>query len=243
VGDVVSGTQVVPNQQEPIAKRIDADLVEYVCPKCGWYDLSGVFRAFLPFVDHLIQDYCFGHHPLLSCPIIQHDGTVWFQKPGTNELILGLPCYSPASPEWKVLLSRGEKMLPAAKLFLPDIADWLEKALLSLEELDTLETSNILTAEKLASLVETLRPGFHEERDYLLSHKLTLVDAATDPKWTGKKGKQASFIARSVAGARWQVAASSSREMIRLTKPSVRMEAFRKLKIPCDRFWWLPSKG
>lgn len=127
-----------------------------------------------------------------------------------------------------------------AKLFLTDIADWLERALLSLEKLDYLQTSNILTAQKLVSLVESLEDEFKDQRNYLLSRRNALEEAATDPKWTGKKGKQASFIARSVAGARWDLATSSSREMIRLTKPSERKKAFEELKIPRDRFWWVP---
>src|SRR6266849_8483660 len=97
------------NEQQPIANRISPTLVEYVCPKCGWYDLTGVFREFLPFVDHLIQDYCFKYHPMLSQPLIQPNGTVWFRKPGTNDLILGLPRYSPDSADWRVLLEGGKK--------------------------------------------------------------------------------------------------------------------------------------
>jgi len=228
------------NEREPVAKWIEANLVEYVCPKCGWYDFSGVFRDFLPFIDHLIEDLCLKHHPMLSLPLIQADGTVWFRKPGTNELILGLPRYAPDSQEWKVLLTRGGKLVPQAKLFLVDIADWLERALLSLSELDTLKTSDILTSERLFTLVETLGERFQEQRNYLLNHRTALRDAATDPKWTGKQGKQARFIASSVAGARWELATSSSREMIRQTRQGDRKTVFAELKIPRDRFWWLP---
>jgi hypothetical protein len=60
----------MPDQQEPVAKRIAANVVEYVCPKCGWYDLTGVFREFLPFIDHLIQDLALKFHPALSRPIV-----------------------------------------------------------------------------------------------------------------------------------------------------------------------------
>jgi hypothetical protein len=232
----------MPNEQEPIAKMLGDNLVEYVCPKCGWYDLAGVFNEFLPFVDHLIQDYCLVHHPLLSRPIVQPNGIVWFQKPGTNELILGLPTYEPNAPEWKVLLRNKEKLFPEAKLFLPDIARWLERALLSVDELNFIQTSNLQTAEKLVSLATGLTEEFREQRNYLLNQRDRLEGTGMDPKWTGKPGKQAAFIARSMAGARWGLTSSSSREMIRLVKPSERKDTLKKLKIPWHPFWWLPAQ-
>src|SRR6266851_504354 len=176
------------NEQQPIANRISPTLVEYVCPKCGWYDLTGVFREFLPFVDHLIQDYCFKYHPMLSQPLIQPNGTVWFRKPGTYDLILGLPRYS------------------------PDSADWIAVALITLEELRSLQRSEIPTAEKLVSLVRSLNEEFQDQRNYLLNYEENLKEAGMDPKWLGKQGNQASFAARSMAGARWKLTSSSSRD-------------------------------
>jgi len=230
------------NEREPIAKRIDTGLVEYVCPHCGWYDFTGVFREFLPLIDHLIQDLCLMHSKNVIGKVVPlPDGRVWFQRNGSNELIIDLPEYSPESPVWKKFLKRGEKLLPQAKLFLPDIADWIEKPLLGLEELDGLRQSDILTAESLVSFVQRLSDDFQDQRNYLENHRNVLLEAGTDPKWTGKKGKQASFIARSVAGARWGLATSSSREMIRVAKRSERKAAFKELKITIERFWWLPE--
>jgi hypothetical protein len=69
-----------------------------------------------------------------------------------------------------------------------------------------------------------------------------LDGVGTDPKWTGKPGKQARFVARSMAGARWGLKSSSSREIIRLVKCSERKECFEKLKIRRLSFWWLPAQ-
>src|SRR5262249_23797916 len=162
------------NQAEPIAKQVAPGIVEYVCPTCGWYDLSGVFREFLRFVDHLIQDYCLKYHPMLSQPLIQSNGIVWFRKPGTNELILGLPAYSPDSLDWKVLLGRGQKILPQAKWFLPDIADWLAIALITVDELNSLKTSSLITAEELTVLAKGLDERFQDQRSYLLKYEQRL---------------------------------------------------------------------
>lgn len=121
------------NKPEPVAKRIQGNLVEYVCPRCGgWDGLCEVYRSFLPFVDHLIEHLCLAHLPQLSRPFVMSGlmgDHIWFRKPGKNDIIPGLPHYSPDSPEWRELLERGQKILPQAKFFLPDVADWLAKPL------------------------------------------------------------------------------------------------------------------
>lgn len=231
----------MPDQREPVAKKIAANTVEYVCPRCGWYDMTGVFREFLPFIDHLVQDLALKFHPTLSQPIVQASGIIWFQRPATNNLILGLPPYSPDSAEWEVLLSKNEKLLPQAKLFLGDIASWLEQALNEIEELNHVKTSNIETAEQLLLLVKQLGEQFQEQQTYLLKYPDSLRGVATDPKWTGKEGKQASFIARSYAGARWKLTSSGSREMIRTVDQAARKEAIRYLKLGSNSSWWHPT--
>lgn len=117
-----------------------------------------------------------------------------------------------------------------AKLFLPDIAAWLEQALRSLDELDSIQTSNLQTAEKLVSLVAGLKEQFREQRNYLLNQQHTLEDTGMHTKWTGRLVKQAGFVARSTAGARWGLKPSSSRELIRLIKPSERKKCFEEPK-------------
>jgi hypothetical protein len=153
-------------------------------------------------------------------------------------LILGLPRYSPESSEWHILLTKNEKLLPQAKLFLLDIALWLERALIEIEGLNDLRTSNVETAERLLMFVRQLGDEFQDQRSYLLGYPDSLRGVATDPKWTGKAGKQASFIARSFAGARWKLTSSSSREMIRTVDVLARREAMKFLTIIPNKTWW-----
>jgi hypothetical protein len=180
-------------------------------------------------------------HPMLQNPRIV-DGEVWYQLPGTARLLAGLPNYSPEYPEWKELLEERRKIHPQAELFLPDISDWLEYALISLEELNAIRKSSIITAEILLTLVGTLDKKYEEQKEYLMEQKDKLEQTGIDPKWLAKPGNQARFVAHSMAGARWGLTTSSSREMIRIASKSQREAAFEKLKIPPRRFWWLPEQ-
>jgi hypothetical protein len=168
-------------------------------------------------MDHLIEDLSVLEHPLLKNSRIV-GGPLgydrWYQLP-SGEMICGLPRYEPGSPIWAKLLEKGQKILPQAKLFLIDIADWLEKALLSLESLNSITTSSLFAADQLIKAVETLKPEFQEQKDYLSNFPDILRDIGMDPKWLASPGRQAGFIARSFAGARWKLSPSSSREMIR----------------------------
>src|SRR6266849_10187692 len=102
------------NEQQPIANRISPTLVEYVCPKCGWYDLTGVFREFLPFVDHLIQDYCFKYHPMLSQP----GRTVRCGLENQERMTLSSDCHVISTILRTGDFTRGgQKTQPEAKLF------------------------------------------------------------------------------------------------------------------------------
>src|SRR5712692_4514752 len=123
----------MPNEFEPVANRIEGGFVQYVCQLCGGYQtLIGASDKFLPFVDHLIQDLALLEHPKLQNQRVVGD-QIWFQLPGGNEMLCGLPPYDPDSKEWGRVLDNGQKILPQARFFLLDIADWLEKALSSLE--------------------------------------------------------------------------------------------------------------
>ena len=178
-------------------------------------------------------------HPKLKSPRLVGD-QIWYQLPDTKEMICGLPPYEPDSEEWKRLLEKGRKILPQAKFFLLDIADWLEKALASLEALNSIKKSDLLAAEELAKLVQTLPQEFQEQREYLLNHRERLQDTGMDTKWLGTSGRQAGFVARSMAGARWNISPSSSREMIRQMARNPRGPSLRKLKIQGERGWWEP---
>lgn len=228
------------NQVVTVAKRTASDQTEYTCPVCGGFDrLCETYVSFLPFVDHLIADLCVMQHPMLSDPVFV-DGQTWFRVPGTNKLIPGLPPYSPDSPQWLELLGKNKKILPQAQIFLADIGDWLQAALESVEVLNEIKTSDVTTAERLVSAIRSLGDEFGEQRNYLLQHNQSLEDTGTDPKWLARVGNQARFVADSMAGARWHLTSSSSREMIRKTKANVtvRREAFRLLRIQPSDFWW-----
>jgi hypothetical protein len=137
-------------------------------------------------------------------------------------------------------LAKGQKILPQAKFFLLDIADWLEKALSSLEGLKSIRKSDLLAAEQVLTLVPTLAEEFQEQREYLMNYREQLEEACMDPKWLGRPGRQAGFIARSMAGVRWSLVPSSSREMIRQIVRNPRGPSLRQLKIQGERQWWEP---
>ena len=169
---------------------------------------------FLPFIDHLIGDLALMENRKLREPRVVGD-QIWYQLPETNEIICGLPAYDPESAEWKRLLENGQKILPEASFFLLDIADWLEKALFSLEQITSITTSDLFAADQLVRLVQGLAPEFKEQREYLLKFQEALKAAGMDPKWLTTPGRQAQFVARSMAGARSGLSPSTSREMIR----------------------------
>ncbi|MGB2890728.1 MAG: hypothetical protein WBC04_23795 [Candidatus Acidiferrales bacterium] len=225
-----------------VAKRKEANLVEYTCRPCGGYDLLGVFHAFLPFIDHLIGHLCLQELRELSQPFPGADGGAWFRNPDTFEVIRGLPLYEPDSPAWRRFLKKSEKLLPQASVFLPDVADWLERALASIGQLNSITQSDLFVAEQLVELVQALPPEFQEQREYLLKHKENLKDTGMDPKWLKRPGRQVEFVAGSMAGARWKLTPSSSRELIRKRRRNPRGPTLRTLKIRKERYWWEPQE-
>ena len=230
------------NEEEPVAKRIEGNLVEYVCPICGGWDrLCEVYGAFLPFIDHLIRHLGLRQLRELSQPFLGPRDKIWFQNPDTFEVIFGLPEYEPDSPPWQRLLKKGEKLLPQAKVFLPDVADWLERALASIEQLNFIVQSDLLTAGQLVELVKGLPEEFKEQREYLLKYEDKLKDTGMDPKWLKSAGRQASFVAASMAGARWGLSPSTSREFVRQIRRNPRGPTLRALKIVKERYWWEPE--
>jgi hypothetical protein len=230
----------MPNEDEPVAKPKEGSLVEYICPVCGGWDRGcEVYYAFLPFIDHLIRDLCIVQHARLKQPFLVGD-RIWYRIPDTDEILYGLPPYEPNSREWKKLLDKGQKILPQAKLFLPDIADWLEKVLLPIEALNSIEKSDLSVAEQLVKLVQALPPEAQEQREYLLQHEETLKETGMDPKWLGGPGRQAGFVARSMAGARWSLTPSSSRELIRQVRRTPRVQALQTIGINKEGRWWEP---
>jgi hypothetical protein len=230
------------NDEGRVAKRNEANLVEYTCGLCGGFDLEGVFFEFLPFIDHLTQHLCLEQLRELSQPFPGANDEVWYRDPDTSEVIHGLPEYDPDSPGWQRFLKKKEKLLPQAKVFLLDIADWLERPLGSIEPLNSITQSDVLVAEQLVKLAQTLPPEYQEPRDYLLKHEEILKDTGMDPKWPKLPGRQARFVAESMAGARWRLTPSSSRELIRQIRRNPRGPTLRILKISEERYWWEPQE-
>jgi hypothetical protein len=161
------------DQRGTVAKKLASGQIEYTCPVCGGWDrLCEVYYSFLPLVDHLVQDLCIMQHPMLSEPKTV-EGELWFRVPGTSKLIPGLPRYSPDSPEWRELLGRNKKILPQAEIFLVDIGNWLEMALSSIAGLNTIQKSDLTTAEALVFLIGSLGAEFGEQKTIFCSTNKT----------------------------------------------------------------------
>jgi hypothetical protein len=175
----------MPNEREPVAKKLEKGPIEWVCPVCGGWDrLCEVYYSFLPFIDHLIRDLCLLHK---NPRIVGQE--LWYQVPGSTKLLPGLSAYDPQSPEWKELLGERRKIHSQAEVFLSDIGDWLEKALSSLVELNSVHKSDLIAAELLVSLVAKLDEEFKDQREYLLKYKEQLQQTGTDPRMVGKTRK------------------------------------------------------
>jgi hypothetical protein len=226
------------NEKNGVAKPKEGTSVEYICPQCGgWEGLGAVFPRFLPFIDHLIGDLCLLQLPELSQPV-EHGGEVWYKNPDTSDLIPGLPPYEPGSAAWQRFLKKGEKVLLPEKIFLVDVADWLETALASIEELTSITQSDLLAANQLIKLVETMAPEFQEQREYLLGRQEKLTETATDVKWPRRRGRQSEFVGMCMGGARWGLAPLGSREIVRQFRLNPRGPMLRKLEIQGERYWW-----
>jgi hypothetical protein len=128
--------------------------------------------------------------------------------------------------------------LPQAKVFLPDVADWLVKALDSIEPLNSILQSDVLVAEQLIKLSKGLTPEFQEQREYLMKCEEKLKDVGMDPKWPRLRGRQSSFVGESMAGARWTLTPSTSRELVRQIRLNPRGPTLRILNIRQERNWW-----
>jgi hypothetical protein len=224
------------NEENGVSKPKEGSFVEYVCPVCGGWDrLGAVYSEFLPFLDHLIGDLCLLQLRELSHPFPGPNQESWYRDPATNEVIQGLPEYAPDSLAWQQFMKKGEKILPQARIFLLDVADRLETALGSIAEIGSILQSDILAADQLIRLVETLAPEFREQRNYLRGHVEKMREIATDVKWPRR---QSEFVAMCMAGARWNLAPLGSREIVRQLKLNPRGPSLRKLGIRGERYWW-----
>jgi hypothetical protein len=227
------------NEENGISKPKEGSFVEYICPVCGGWDrLGAVYSEFLPFIDHLIGDLCLLQLRELSRPFPGPNHEIWYRDPATNKVIQGLPEYAPNSLAWQQFMKKGEKILPQAKIFLLDVADWLETALASIQEIGSILRGDMFAADQVIRLVETLAPEFREQRNYLRGHVEKTRETATDAKWPRRPGRQSEFVAMCMAGARWKLAPLGSREIVRKLRLNPRGPSLRKLGIRGERYWW-----
>lgn len=128
-------------------------------------------------------------------------------------------------------------------MFLPDIADWLQKALAPIKELSSIERGSLFAADQLVALVKALPSEFGDQKQYLLKFEERLKDTGMDQRWQGTSTKRAAFVAGSMAGARWGLTPSSSREMVRLERLKLTGQRLKKIGIVDWYRWWDPDRG
>ena len=213
------------NQEEKAAKK-GAQLFWRKCPIC-----AQEFKDFLPPIKHLEE-----HRRRESQPIkIELGADDYLQKAIAREFFQG------TETDKNILRPTGgaakRKFAADAKGLLVAVADWLQEALMTFSDINSLLTSDVKVAERLAGFASRLPDVFREQRDYLLKHRERLKETGMDPKWPRKAGSQIRFVAESMAGAEWNLTPSTSREFIREHKP-------RKSAIPAqDQRWWEQSSS
>ena len=213
------------NQEEKAAKK-GAQLFWRKCPIC-----AQEFKDFLPLIKHLEE-----HRRRESQRIkIELGADDYLQKAIAREFFQG------TETNKNILRPTGgaakRKFAADAKGLLVAVADWLQEALMTFSDINSLLTSDVKVAERLAGFASRLPDVFREQRDYLLKHRERLKETGMDPKWPRKAGSQIRFVAESMAGAEWNLTPSTSREFIREHKP-------RKSAIPAqDQRWWEQSSS
>jgi len=207
------------NEDEAAAKHSEGYFGKYKCQCCR---PPAQFDLFLPFIDHFaLHEYMSKREPPEMPPDM--DDSLWChleamrRNPGkAPHLVEPLPPYAVSPFAWREP-TKGPppKVFPEQKRFLPYVAGWLENALESLPALNNITESSVLVAEQILDLVKELSQEFQEQRDYLLQHQHTLEETGKDPKWLREAGSQSRFVAGSMAGTRWGLTPSTSREFIR----------------------------
>jgi hypothetical protein len=216
------------NQAEEAANR-EAQESWRKCPICGQE-----FKDFLPLIKHLE-----GHSRLQSQMVkVELGAKDYLARKIAGEFLPSLQ--GTGADRRRGPLPSGvskRKVADEAKGLLSVVADWIEQALTTFPEINSMVTSDLKVAEELVGLVRQLPDAFQEQRDYLLKRQERLKETGMDPKWPRKAGSQIRFVAESMAGAEWDLSPSTSREFIRQQKP-------RKGAIPAvpQRWWDTASK-
>lgn len=140
------------------------------------------------------------------------------------------------------------KIAPKAQVLLIFVAEWLYEALAKCPEINDILTSNLKVADQLVDLVGKLPEQFAEQRSYFLKYRDRLRETGMDPKWLRRPGGQVTFVAESMAGARWGLSPSSSREYVRQvqpkkksTSPTLEMRAGLTDDRVKEGTWWKPD--
>ena len=213
------------NQEEKAAKTKEQQSWGK-CPIC-----EQEFKDFLPLIKHVEE-----HRRRESQAVkIEFGEDNYLQKEIEREFLPRAPAKTAESLRLSAGKASKRKVAPGTRDLLPSVADWLQEALMSFPEINTIVTSDLKVAKQLIGFARRLPDNFREQREYLLKYQERLEETGTDPKWLRKPGNQVRFVAESMAGAEWNLTPSTSREFIREHKP-------RKSAIPAhDQRWWQQS--
>jgi hypothetical protein len=213
------------NQEEKAAKKEEQQFWRK-CPIC-----AQEFKDFLPLIKH-VEEHRRRESQSMKIELGAED---YLQKEIEREFL------PHARDDKSLRRSAGKaskrKLAPGTKDLLPWVAEWLQEALMTFPEINSIVTSDLKVAKQLVGFARRLPDIFREQREYLLKYQERLEETGMDPKWLRKPGSQVRFTAESMAGAEWNLTPSTSREFIRKYKP-------RKSAIPGhDQRWWQPSSS
>jgi hypothetical protein len=204
------------------------------CPICIRNKVvSPEFQGFLPLVEHMEEHLQPAPRPA--------------RKKGANRYLTEQDLMA-AHFNVELLERPKRKIADEAKGLLVLVSHWLQEALAVCPEINTITTSNINVADQLVDLVKTLPDEHAEQRSYFLRYVEQLRDTGMDSKWLRTPGSQVAFVADSMAGAKWNIPPSSSREYIRRICPkgksarhgaSARRGLIEEL-VP-EGAWWKPG--
>lgn len=219
-------------QENTAAKRKKREFWQK-CPICVRNKAtSPEFREFLPLIEHMETH-------------LQPEPQPVKRKPGATLTELDVLALQSG---WDILDVPKKKIADQAQVLLVFVADWLQDALATCPEINNILTSNLTVADQLVDLVGNLAEQFAEQRAYFLKYEDRLRDTGMDPKWPRTRGSQVGFIAQSMAGAKWGLSPSSSREYVRQiqpkkrsTSPTLTMRAGLIEELGKEGTWWKPN--
>jgi hypothetical protein len=191
-------------EQENTAAKEEKGEFWRKCPICVRNNAtSPEFKEFLPLIEHMDTH-------------LQPEPQPVRRKLGTSLTELDLIALTFGVD---ILEVPKKKIADQAQVLLIPVADWLQEALATCPEINNVLTSNLKVADQLVDLIGKLPEQFAEQRAYFLKYEDRLRDTGMDPKWPRRRGGQVGFIAQSLAGAKWGLSPTSSREYVRQVQP------------------------